>query len=83
MAFEQAQAFVVILPHYYGKGSTLAEARQNAIKAGFSYPRGKRKIMAQIVAIAAAPEDVRIEANVGVNVYAPNGTTAVKWEMEI
>ncbi len=83
MGMTEAETFVVIFLHYYGKGGTIAEAVANAKAAGFRYPRGKRKAEALVYAIGCKPDQVEVSGAVGVRVNWPAGVPALQFDMEL
>lgn len=80
MAIE-LQTFVVIAPHYFGKGGTIAEAVKNAKGAGWSKPRKKTEVT--VIATDAPRDKVRVSGDVGVRVEAPKGATIVDFKVEV
>lgn len=80
MPFPSAKTFVVILPNYYGKGSTLEEAMKNARKAGYN---NRKKVDTIVVATDAAYDDVEVRGGVGVEVKAPPAAVILTLTMRL
>lgn len=83
MDMTEAETFVVIFPHYYGKGSTVAEAVAIAKEAGYRHPRGKRKAEARVYAIGCRVDQVKVTGDIGVRLSWPEGTPALAFTMEL
>lgn len=77
-----AQTYIVILPNYFGKGASVAEAYSNARKAGF-HRKTSKKMPATLVVLDAAPEDVTVYGDVGVRIAGPKGATMMELEISL
>lgn len=79
----EAKSFLVIVPNYYGKGDTIADAFQQAKRAGFTFRRGTRRTEAYIVAFSCTADELKVSSDIGVRWETPEGTTSMQWEQTL
>lgn len=79
MDVRDAKAFVTIVPHYWGKAATLADALRNMRAAGAT----SRKQETRVWVFDCPPDDVEVFAAVDVSLGWPKDASALRFTAKL